>query len=242
MELKIIGTGSSGNCYIIENEDTALIIEAGISFKEVKKALDFNIDKIIGVLISHEHMDHSKYIKEYQKAGINVYMSIETFKGSNLNAIFTPIIEPLKSFEIGEFKIMPFDLVHDVPCLGFQIEHSECGKVIFITDTKYSPYIFTNVEHWLIECNHSRQILEEKIINDEIHPSLMDRITENHISLETLIGIFESNNLIDTRNIVLIHGSDSNSNNEHFKQKVISATGKPTFIAKKGLKLNLKKI
>lgn len=241
MELKVIGTGSTGNCYILENANSALIIEAGVSFKEVKKAIDFNISKIVGVLVSHLHKDHSGYIKDYQRAGINVYMSTETFKGSNLNAIFTPIIESLKSFEIGNFKIMPFDLVHDVPCFGFQIDHPEIGRLVFITDTKYSPYIFSNVEHWLIECNHSRQILEEKIINDEIHPSLMDRITENHISLETLIEIFESNDLTFTRNIVLIHGSESNSHNEHFKQKVISTTGKPTFIAKKGLKLNLKK-
>jgi len=242
MELKVIGTGSSGNCYILENANSALIIEAGVSFKEVKKALGFDITKIVGVLISHSHKDHSKYIKDYQKAGINVYMSLETFKESNLNELFTPIITPLKSFEIGEFKIMAFDLVHDVFCLGFQIEHIECGKIIFITDTKYSPYTFANVDCWLIECNNSEGILEEKIIRDEIHPSLMDRITENHISLETLIEIFDSNDMKSTRNIILLHGSDSNSHSEHFKKEVISRTGKPTCIAKKGLKLNLNKL
>lgn len=56
MELKVLGSNSSGNCYIIENNDEALIIEAGIKLSEVKKAIDFNISKIRGVLISHEHL------------------------------------------------------------------------------------------------------------------------------------------------------------------------------------------
>ena len=45
MELKVLGSSSSGNCYILDNGSEALIIEAGIRFMEVKKALDFNISK-----------------------------------------------------------------------------------------------------------------------------------------------------------------------------------------------------
>lgn len=56
MYLKCLGSSSSGNCYILENENEALIIEAGINLSEVKKALNFNISKIRGVLISHEHL------------------------------------------------------------------------------------------------------------------------------------------------------------------------------------------
>ncbi len=56
MKLKVLGSGSSGNCYILHNETEALIIEAGFPFMEVKKALDFNISKIQGVVISHEHL------------------------------------------------------------------------------------------------------------------------------------------------------------------------------------------
>lgn len=46
MRLKVLGSGSSGNCYILENENEALIIEAGLPFMEVKKALDFNVMKL----------------------------------------------------------------------------------------------------------------------------------------------------------------------------------------------------
>ena len=56
MKLKIIGSSSSGNSYVLENDNEILIIEAGIKFSDVQKAIDFRVDKIRGVLISHEHL------------------------------------------------------------------------------------------------------------------------------------------------------------------------------------------
>lgn len=56
MVLKVLGSGSSGNCCILESDTEALIIEAGIDFKSLKVAIDFNIRKIVGVVISHSHL------------------------------------------------------------------------------------------------------------------------------------------------------------------------------------------
>ena len=56
MKLKILGTGSSGNCYVFETKTEVLVIEAGVNFKEVKKHLDFNLSKIKGLLVSHQHL------------------------------------------------------------------------------------------------------------------------------------------------------------------------------------------
>lgn len=55
MLLKVVGTGSSGNCYILENENEALILEAGCRMKSALKTIDYNVSKISGVLITHEH-------------------------------------------------------------------------------------------------------------------------------------------------------------------------------------------
>ena len=78
MKLKVLGSGSSGNCYILESDTEALIIEAGVRFKDVKVALDFNVSKIMGVVISHSHGDHAKYVSEYEKAGISVFKPYES--------------------------------------------------------------------------------------------------------------------------------------------------------------------
>ena len=103
MKLRVLGSGSSGNCYILENEAEALIIEAGVPFMEVKKILNFNVRKIVGVVVSHSHGDHAKYISEYEKAGIPVFKPYEK-------------AEPMV-FPNCQFFIQVFDLVHDVPCI-----------------------------------------------------------------------------------------------------------------------------
>lgn len=69
MVLKVLGSSSQGNCYILENKNEALIIEAGVRFIEVKKALGFDIRKVSGCLITHQHNDHAKYIKAMVESG-----------------------------------------------------------------------------------------------------------------------------------------------------------------------------
>jgi phosphoribosyl 1,2-cyclic phosphodiesterase len=56
MQFKVLGSSSSGNCYLLESKTDVLILEAGVPFSKVKKALDFNLEKIRGVLLSHEHL------------------------------------------------------------------------------------------------------------------------------------------------------------------------------------------
>lgn len=57
MKLSVLASGSKGNCYILNDDKDALIIEAGVSFMEVKKHLDFNVSDIRCILCSHEHFD-----------------------------------------------------------------------------------------------------------------------------------------------------------------------------------------
>ena len=56
MLLKCVNSGSqNGNCYILENDTEALILDAGVRYKDVLKALGYNISKVKEVLLSHEH-------------------------------------------------------------------------------------------------------------------------------------------------------------------------------------------
>ena len=66
MRLKVLGSSSAGNCYLIEaTEKDKLILDAGINFKEVQKELKFDFEGIQGALITHEHMDHLKYAPNF---------------------------------------------------------------------------------------------------------------------------------------------------------------------------------
>ena len=56
MLLKCVNTWSqNGNCYILENDTEALILDAGVRYKEILRALDYNVSKVAAVLLSHEH-------------------------------------------------------------------------------------------------------------------------------------------------------------------------------------------
>ena len=114
MKLKVLGSSSSGNCYLIEaSEKDKLILDAGINFKEVQRELRFDFKGIQGVLITHEHMDHLKYAPSFALNGINVYASAGTFEKLELKGHRFKIIKALQQFEIGNFIILPFDTQHD---------------------------------------------------------------------------------------------------------------------------------
>ena len=138
MKLKVLGSSSSGNCYLIEaNKDEKLILDAGINFKDVQKELNFNFNGILGVLVTHEHMDHLKYAPNFALNGINVYASKGTFSKLNLVGHRFKIIKALQQFEIGKFIILPFDTQHDArEPLGFLIQYKPTGeKLLYATDT-----------------------------------------------------------------------------------------------------------
>lgn len=82
MVLKVLGSSSHGNSYILENDREALLLEAGVRFASVKQALDYNITKVVGCLITHEHKDHAGYINEVLKATVPVYASAGTIENT----------------------------------------------------------------------------------------------------------------------------------------------------------------
>ena len=59
MRLKVLSSGSQGNCYLLESNGETLILDCGIPIKEIKKGLDFDISKVVGVCVSHGHLDHA---------------------------------------------------------------------------------------------------------------------------------------------------------------------------------------
>ncbi len=220
--LKILGTGSAGNSYLLKPEKgQSLIVDCGVNFKKVKEAVDFDINSICGAIQTHSHGDHSKFTKDFINAGINVYMSSQNQKEIGLKSHRIISIDNNKQFQVGDFKIMPFEVNHDVYCFGFLIHHPECGTTLYLTDTSYSNYIFKGLNNLIIECNYSDQIIENKLNGNEF---LRDRIIGSHMSLETLLELLGKNDLSKVNNIVLIHLSDSNSNAIEFKNTVRKAT------------------
>jgi len=237
MKLKVLGSSSKGNCYILENDTEALIIEAGIRYKDVKIALDFDVSKIKGVIISHSHGDHAGFTQQYLDGGIKCYANF-TLPGAKTENR-TKIFEDEKAFLVGNFTILPFPVVHDVPNHAFVIKHKDMGSLLFVTDTAYISPRLSSVNHWLVECNHNEELMEKQFDLGNFKSVLAMRVQRDHFGLETLTNMFKVNDLSATKNIVLIHLSDTNSNEKLFKETIQKKTGKVVYIADKGLEVEL---
>lgn len=241
MKLHVLGSSSSGNGYVLEGENTALVLEAGVKFSAVKKALNFNISKIVGCIVTHEHGDHSKYAKEYVDSGIDMFLSEGTknalkFKHHRLHSL-----KPIHDVLIGDFNVKPFDVKHDcAEPFGFLIQHDKMGLAVFATDTYYLPYKFPGLNHILVEVNYDEQILEANL--DKGLPKVVkDRVLESHMSLDTFKDFIRANDIKEVNNIVLLHLSDGNSNAMRFEKEIKELSGKQTYVADKGQIINLSK-
>jgi phosphoribosyl 1,2-cyclic phosphodiesterase len=236
MRLMILGSSSAGNCYILENEQEALIIECGVKFPAIKQALKFKTSKVAGCLVSHEHQDHCKGVNEVMAAGINVYSTKGTAEAMCPGVTSHRLIHLTanKEIKIGGFTILPFDVKHDAADpVNFLIRHPETGNVLFITDTFYVPYSFRNLNNIMVEANYSQAILDEKLRNDK--EFLRNRVFSSHMSLDTCKELLKANDLSQVNNIILVHLSNGNSNADQFQKEIKELTGKNVYVADAGV-------
>ena len=231
IDIQTLATGSTGNCYRVSDGSTALLLEAGISFKATQKGLNFKTSEIKGVLVTHEHQDHCKGVEGCLKRGMTIYMSQGTKEGIGLDNAQIRIIKSKEQFRIGTWTVLPFDVQHDVnEPIGFLLQSDSGSKLLFATDTYYIKYKFTGLTHLMIECNYDQQTLDENVESGRVHPAMRKRVMKSHFGLENLLNFFASNDLSKVEEIHLLHLSESNSNVERIFKSVARATGKMIYI------------
>lgn len=231
MKIEVIASGSSGNCYKISNEDTTLLIECGIPYKKIQEALNFKVTDINGVLVSHEHGDHSKACKDLIKAGVDLYMTKGTKEALKLESHRVKTFEESNDktyrwVEIGSFKVKAFKSIHDASePVGFYILNTKTDeRLLFITDTMYVEGRFNTIDYLMIEVNYVRETINNNL---NLDPALRNRIKENHMSLETAIDFLNKCGLVRLKKIYVMHLSDHNSNAELIKKSLQELTGVP---------------
>lgn len=239
MKLIVVGTGSTGNCYILEGRTSSLMIECGVRFFDIKRALNFNYSRVAGVIVSHEHADHCRAAKDVAAAGINLFASAGTIAALGFSSHRLFALEENMSYTIGEFVIMPFKVKHDAAePFGYLIHHPECGNVLFLTDSAYSPYRFADLNQIIVEANYSSDIVEERNILGSMNGALVQRVMTSHMSIDTCVRLLKANDLSKVNNIVLIHLSDGNSDEREFVQRISEKTGKTVTAATNGMTID----
>ena len=243
MKLDVLGSSSSGNCYVISNQTEALILEAGVAFREVKKILGYNLRKVVGCLCTHAHNDHAKHIDKMVVCGIRTLAlpDVWTAKGVSMGR-YGVAIEPYKGYKLGNFKVMPFNAMHDVPCVGYHIEHPEIGRLLFLTDSCDCPHIFPGLNHIMIECNYSMPRLIEAINEGVTRKAQLDRLPNSHMEFGTTKSVLAEHDLSEVQDIMLLHLSEHNSVSAQFEEDIERLTGRMVYIARPGLSVDITKI
>jgi len=226
-----LGSGSSGNCYYLEHDDDAIIIDAGIGIRKIKKQLkDYGIStaKLKAIIITHDHSDHIKaagYMSnEY---GLPVYATEKVHKAiahhyktlKPIDQASAKYIEKDKEFPIGSFRITAFDIPHDsTENVGYTIHTDEEDDGIFtiMTDvgapTESIKQHIANSNFLVIEANYD----EEMLRNGKYPLVLQERITSGngHLSNRQTAEMLAENFHEGIRNVFLCHLSEENNHPE----------------------------
>ena len=189
MKFKCLGSGSSGNCYIIEKNGRKLILDCGVMKKDILVGIDFDISTVDGCLVSHSHSDHKRSLRELRNMCINCFAPYETKHNTQI-----------LTTQLGIFKIYAFPLPHNgVTNYGFLVE-CEGEKLLYMTDFEYCDYYFKseNINHLIIECNYRDELIDKSLPNFE-HKVL------GHCEFEVCKRIILKNYTDSLRSVILAH-------------------------------------
>lgn len=241
LKIKSFGSGSSGNGYLIDDGHSQLMIEAGIQFKKVQQAMQFDFSRVVGCLVSHEHRDHCKYVPQLiDMTAVEFYSTQGTFKGMSADPVLHleasdyyrfNFMKYKETTKIGSWYVTPFKTEHDAeePC-GFLIDNTAGDRLVFITDSYYVKYKFPNITHLMIEANYSREVIDEKMTTG-FDLKRKARLLESHFDFEQTTAFIKANKSNRLQEIWLLHLSDSNSIEKKFKEDTQRLTGVPVYIA-----------
>lgn len=226
LTLNCIGTGSLGNMYLLDHNGNKLVIELGMSYKDLLLNIA-DINSIDGAIYSHKHLDHAmpNTIAELQNLGVKII----TPNNSQIG----------KRYKIGDFEIVPLPAIHNVECRAYLIRVGG-DTILFATDTRLLPKVNNiKIDYFIIEINYIEQIREQVVLNgNAIH---LEGIYQNHHSLESAIEYF-SGLSYKPKKIVSIHKSNSGIFDDKIVVDELKCFAKEIYVAENNTRFVLEEI
>lgn len=225
MDIKVLGSGSTGNCYLVKLDSGCnIVLDAGLKkLEDLTKHI--NLNDVAFAFISHEHKDHSNLKEKLLLRGVEIVEG-------NLIQGFTKI-EPV-SLKSALNQVFCFEVQHGneekglCPCSGIIIQ-SENECLLYITDFNLCRWDLSDFEftHVMVECNYIKDLT---LSNSEFV-----RTQENiyrHRELDGTISFLQTLNLSKCKEIYLMHLSKSFSNRIVMGAKVYSKFRIPTAVCR----------
>ncbi len=200
MSLKIssINSGSNGNCYYIANDEEAVLVDVGISLKEIERRMlriGLNMQKVKAIFISHEHIDHVRGVEgTSRRYKIPVYISEGTLRNSQvkIDAELIRSFEAHKPIAVGNLSVIGFGKRHDAADpYSFVIEGNGVTIGVFTDIGSCCENVTTYFKCChaaFLESNYDDQMLA----NGRYPAFLKERIsgTHGHLSNQQALDLF----------------------------------------------------
>ena len=209
-------SGSDGNLYLVTSPEGRFLIEAGVPWAKLQKALDYDLSGIKFCLISHADSDHSFCYEKLTEFGINIFATHETFdilppvkRQRRLKAVI-----PDKWFTVGSFSIMPFEVFHDREgTVGFIVEQGT-ESLFYATDTSYIAEDWSHREKPFtiiaIEASWDKKRIEAGLLAGKINAVYANRLMLTHQEVSNCkLWLNKFCDLSRCREINLIHVSST---------------------------------
>ncbi len=208
-------SSSKGNLYTVTaNNGKRLLLECGVPWKKLQKAIDSRLLNIEGCLLTHEHQDHCKAVKEVMKAGIPVFASAGTFEALGIRGRKAITIPEKVGITSKAFDIYAFLLNHDASePFGFIIREVNTNEyLLFVPDSSHIKQRF-NLPFTIIalECSYDKDVLQQRVDTGDINEELAKRLLTSHMEKSVTIRYLEKFcDLSKCREIHLLHMSGDN--------------------------------
>lgn len=220
MKVCSLASSSKGNCTCVYSEDSIILIDMGITLKDLEEKLDrlrLDICKVTAVVISHEHSDHTKGINSLvKKYGVKVYVHTESLAGvvsKNKLPLDSVVRFSEVPFMIGNFTIDPFRVSHDVFCVGFNI-YENSSKISIVTDLGYTTSDIVRRLYdsrlVILEANHD----EKMVVASTKYPAMLKaRILgkQGHLSNTSSAQVVCELAQHNVKQVVFAHLSEENN-------------------------------
>ncbi len=229
MNVIFSATSSKGNTSVIESGDGHLIvIDAGIKYKTVDKEIGYRLHTADALLITHNHNDHTKYLKEYKYIQ-SIYLPYEAME----HFVYWGLIDAINSYQLSikdkiftdSFIISPLEMEHtnsdgtSCECFGFLILDKSTGeKMLWATDTQYIKNKFPPLDFYCIESNFFEKDNYDGEL-DCITKVVEQRRVQSHMSFESAVMFLKQQDLSKCKEIRLLHLSSSISEEDKKKMK-----------------------
>lgn len=138
-----LASGSSGNAYLLQTDDGALLLDAGVSMRKIERCLaelDLASRELAGILVTHEHSDHVSGLLNFAKRhGVSIWGNEATLTAAAALALECVVVQPGVPFTIAGAEVVPFGLPHDSASMMSYAFAWGGKRVCFLTDLGHCP-------------------------------------------------------------------------------------------------------